>query len=100
MTCPSGYRLGLRGRTLLDVTRPAGDRGADVAQRTVAADGRLDVEVVDRGGREGEPLERVALPRIVTGAGAALDRGDGVDQDQDHPDEEDQHPDRGEQVVE
>ena len=66
--CASGYRLSAsrparRGRRL------AAHRLADVAQWLVAADVRNHVEVVRRRRRGREPLERLAAPWIVPGAG-------------------------------
>src|SRR5262245_65606747 len=66
---PSGYRLALASLALA-AGGAAGDRVADVAHRTVAADVRQDVEVVRVRRREGEPLEGVAAPRGVPGLGA------------------------------
>src|SRR5690242_18161411 len=66
-TCPampSGYRLG-RFRRLGPGGLAHPDRLADVPQWLGAADVRDHVEVVRRRRRGGEPLERLAAPRVV-----------------------------------
>src|SRR4051794_41743088 len=75
------------------------DRLTDVAQRTAAADVGEDVEVVRLRRREGEPLEGVATPRIMTGLGAVDAAEDRVEDRQQDADEEDEDADRGDHVI-
>src|SRR4051812_38270869 len=95
---PSGYRLARFGRGAAGPVAAA-HRLTDVAQRLVAPHVRDDVEVVGRGRRRREPLERLAAPGIVAGPDAAARREIGVDERQYDADGEDEGADRRDQVV-
>src|SRR5262249_60221471 len=87
----SGYRLGL-ARWLFAAIGAMRDRLADVPHRTGAAHVGQDVEVVRVGGREREPLKRIAAPGVVAGLDPDRPAEDGVAEGQEEPHRE---PQRG-----
>ena len=76
------------------------DLAADVLHRLERAHARDHVEVVLRRRRGREPLQRVALPRVGAGDGAARQRAHDVDDRDEHAGAEDEGADRRDLVVE
>src|SRR3954451_7940978 len=103
--CPRGTSTAAARRFDIGPQRGPGlfplplDLGADVLHRLDRMHGRDYVEVVRRGRRRHETLERVRLPRVVAGVATVPQADQDVGDRQQHADREDERADRADQVL-